>query len=241
MLPSYEFWNKEKQELWDGIAPYILTMIYYGGEAGAEALPDSIKILINWDVFNKEAVNYLRQYQLSWVNGISETTRKRATETIGAWIESGETKPMLDKRLAVLFGETRAKTIATTEVTRIYARGNQLAWKASGIVSAQKWQTSQDEKVCALCGPLHDTIVGIDDVFAQSPTDIANSPQMQAISDDPEARMAKASTLMRHAGAYVGGPPRHINCRCWLLPVVSEEGLERELDKLLMKSEVMTG
>ena len=225
MLPSFEFWNKEKRMLWKTMAPFFIALIHAGGEAGAGLLPESLKILIDWDYFNQEAINYLNKYRLSWVSGISKATRIKSQIAIEQWIRTGGAKPELDAMLSQLLGPARASRIATTEVTRIYARGNQLAWKATGFVTAQKWQTSQDEKVCPLCGPMHNRTVSIDEVFYNSPSDIANSPQMKELVKDPEKRTAKAGSLIRNSGAYIEGPPMHVNCRCWLLQVVTEEGL----------------
>ena len=61
---------------------------------------------------------------------------------------------------------------------------------------------------------------------------------MKELVKDPEKMTAKAGSLIRNSGAYIEGPPMHVNCRCWLLPVVTEEGLERELEKIVHKSKV---
>ena len=148
MLPPPEFWNKEKRLLWEAMAPFFIALIQTGGESGFNMLPESVQLFMNWDVFNQDAIDFLRDYRLEWVNGISDTTRDQSVDTIADWIESGEPKPILDKRLEPILGPERAERIATTEVTRIFAKGSQLAWESTGLVTAQKWQTSQDERVC---------------------------------------------------------------------------------------------
>ena len=238
MLPSFEFWTKEQRLLWKAMTPFFIALIHAGGEAGVGLLPESIRILMNWDVFNQDAIAYLREYRLAWVEGISETTRTQSVEAISEWIASGESKPVLDTRLTQILGPARAKRIATTEVTRMYAKGNKLAWQSTGFVTEQKWQTAQDERVCPICGPLHDRTVSIEEAFFNSPEDIANSPQMKELVKDPDKRMARAASIIRSSGAFIEGPPAHPSCRCWLLPVVSEEGLERELEKTGLKAEV---
>lgn len=241
-IPGREFWSKEKKLFWDEIASMLILLIHAGGESGFERLPAGVKLLMNWDVFNRDAVNFLREYRLTWVNDIADTTRDQAVDVIADWIENGEPKDILDKRLGNILGTTRAKNIATTEVTRVYAKGNQLAWKATRIVTAQKWQTAQDERVCPLCGPLHNQTVSIDSVFTQSASDIANSGQMRdLVGADAEARQKRASSLIRHSGAYIGNPPRHPGCRCWLLPVVSEEAVRGERRRRLGLSSEFNG
>ena len=220
-LPPSDFWNDEAAHYWDEIAPISARVLSAGGQAGADALPAVARILLNWDVYNAAAVEYLHKYKLSWVSKINNTTRTRAITEIDEWIRAGEALPVLEARLTPIFGANRAGQIAVTEVTRLYSEGNQMAWKATGFVSGKSWRTANDEKVCPMCGPLHMQIVDIDDVYIQTPADIANSPQMQALYQDAyDKALEKAASLLRNAGTYVGGPPRHINCRCWLQPVV---------------------
>lgn len=228
-----DFWDDEEEYLWNELAPISAKIITAGGLAGSEMLPDVARLLINWDVFNQDAIDYLGKYRLSWVNGISETTRTRAIDAISEWIRAGEAMPVLEAKLAPLFSTQRAHQIAVTEVTRLYADGNQMAWAATGVVSGKTWMTANDEKVCFLCGPLHEQVVELDDIFIQTPSMIANSPQMQALYADAYDRaLRRAESLLRWNGSYVGGPPRHSNCRCWLQPIVSEELFRESLRQM---------
>jgi len=47
-----------------------------------------------------------------------------------------------------LFGRQRARRVAVTEVTRVYAAGNEEAWRATGYVTGKRWMTARDERVC---------------------------------------------------------------------------------------------
>ena len=373
-LPESLYWREEGADLWDEVAPFFIAMLYAGGEEGLEMLPDVISAFINWDYFNQNAIDYLREYRLAWVTGIAETTRQQSVETIATWIEAGESIPVLEAKLAPIFGANRAKMIAITEVTNIFAKGNQLAWEATGLVTEKVWRTAEDEKVCfpagtlvntedgqrniqtivpgdkvltraglkrvkaigsrlyggemitihtsrhdprsndyteypqltatkdhpilcnghwreiqythegdmveddegnhrqvyeintenkeltvynlevedlpeyyangilvhncPICGTLANTTVGIDELFFYSPEDIANSPQMAALVPDPDKRDARTASLLRGLGAFTETPPAHPRCRCRLQPVVTEVGLERELDKILNKAEI---
>ena len=215
-----DFWSEEKRRMWDKLAPLYVRLLGAGARSGEQQLPAAVRILINWNVFNRDAVDYLRRVKLDWVDGINDVTRDRAVGVITDWIEAGEDMPTLQAKLASLFGNDRARRIAVTEVTRTYADGNQLAWRNSGVVGAKRWMTARDERVCPLCGPLHNTVVGLDDVYIQTPRDIAGA-------DASPQSIQRASGLLRSNGAFVGGPPRHPNCRCWLQPVV-DENLFRE-------------
>lgn len=204
---SPEFWTAEERALWALLAPLVIDILMSGAEFGTAALPAEVQILMNWDVFSNAAIEYLNGYRLAWVKGISETTRKLMVKLIQAWIEAGEPLSVLEARLAALeeIDELRAARIATTEVTRIYADGNQIAWRAAGTVSKKRWQTAVDDKVCPICAPLHNMEVDLDG----------------------------NGFTTEEGGIGIQGPPAHVGCRCWLQPVVSLDKLEDELEKIL--------
>ena len=128
------FWDDEKRRIWDAIAPVQARLLAAGAASGERAMPAALRLLIDWDVFNRDAIEYLRRTKLEWVDGLTDVTRERAVEIISDWIEAGEDMPTLQARLETsgLFSTSRARRVAVTEVTRTYADGNQLAWRASG-------------------------------------------------------------------------------------------------------------
>jgi SPP1 gp7 family putative phage head morphogenesis protein len=52
-----------------------------------------------------------------------------------------------------MFGKVRAARIAATEVTRLRAKANQIAWDDSGVVVDFRWSTAMDDLVCEICAP----------------------------------------------------------------------------------------
>ena len=66
---------------------------------------------------------------------------------------AGDPLPELEKRLCRSLARS-GRIVAVTEVTRAYAAGNVMAWKASGVVDGKIWQTAVDERVCPVCGKL---------------------------------------------------------------------------------------
>ena len=58
-----------------------------------------------------------------------------------------------------LFGPSRAKSIAVTEVTRAYAEGANIAKeqieRMSGLQMVHIWNTNNDSLVCEICAPLN--------------------------------------------------------------------------------------
>lgn len=206
---QYEFWSAEERRMWEEFGPTALTLIMKGAKAGENALPPSLRVLINWNVFNDKVVAFLNRFRLEHLGGINEVSRRHAVSAIETWIKGGEPLPMLVKRLEPWFGPTRAERVAVTEVTRLYAEGNQQAWSASGLVGANKWQTGRDDRVCPVCSPLHNVVVPLGEGFTPS-----------------------------GPGMGPTGPPLHTRCRCYLLPVVSEQLLREQVRDILGEYEV---
>jgi SPP1 gp7 family putative phage head morphogenesis protein len=186
-----QFWSAEDRRLWDTLAPLLLKIIAAGGVEAEAGLPTSLRVLVDWGLFNEKALDWLNKYQLTWIKGITETTRWRTVKAIDDWIRSGEKFDMLVARLNPLYDDGRARRIAVTEVTRVYAEGNKAAWRTTGFVSGNRWNTGNDELVCPVCSPLNGIEVGLDEGFT------------------PEG-----------AGWGPTAPPLHVNCRCYLSPVV---------------------
>ena len=122
---------------------------------------------VDWSLINEDARTWARGYAYSQINGITDTTRRILSQRVNDWMVSG--KPlqelMRDKRLVQLFGPTRAKMIAVTEVTRAYAEANQLVFQQTGV-QQRRWNTANDELVCPICGPLNGMVVGITEPFS---------------------------------------------------------------------------
>ncbi len=124
-------------------------------------------IAVDWTLANEAAGAWAQGYSFELVNGIKSTTRTTLQREIAGFTDSGETFQQFSRRLEAseLFSKGRAELIATTEVTRAYAQGNKAAWKESGVVEGQEWNTANDELVCPICGPLDGEQTGLDDDF----------------------------------------------------------------------------
>jgi uncharacterized protein with gpF-like domain len=221
-LPSNEFWQREALRFWNAIDEIVLAAILAGVHRGIQLLPKSALPLVRWDFVNQAAIDYLRQYQLSVVQGISETTRRQATQAIADWMRSGEHLDVLITRLNPIFGESRAESIAVTEVTRALASGNLAAWKSTGVVEGKRWRTAVDERVCPICRPLHMSIVEINGGWTFTMEMLANNEEL--------AKALRGATSITYLQ-----PPAHPGCRCVLSPVVFDAHTEEQLEEQRFK------
>ena len=202
---GWAFWSEEEREMWNSMAPSLLNLILTGGERGAALLPVGLQSLISWEVFNQAAIDYLHGYRMDVFANINETTRKKTVAAIDTWIKSGESMPVLQQRLSqFILSESRATQIAVTEVTRIYATGNEIAWTTSGVVGRKRWYMAVDERVCPICAGLHNQEVAL-----------------------------QASFYSPFGGGGFPRPPAHVNCRCWIVPVVDETLVREQIRRML--------
>jgi SPP1 gp7 family putative phage head morphogenesis protein len=151
---SPDFWDEIDDLLWEALGPLAIGTLTAGGEGGAALLASGMENLIDWDGFNQNAIDFLRGYRFDAIRGITETTRDQTQQVLNDWLTSGEPMNVLEARLEPLFGATRASSIAETEVTRIFAQGNEMAWKATGLVRTAIFHTVEDDRVCLMCSPL---------------------------------------------------------------------------------------
>jgi SPP1 gp7 family putative phage head morphogenesis protein len=204
------FWRGEDAAIIEELGPFALTLLMAGARSGASALPAGLSFLIDWDAFNTSAVDWLRRYEAGWLRGVNGTTRTQVVKIVENWIKAGSHLDSLTEEFKPIFGDDRAAMIAATETTRVYAEGNVMAWRSSGIVTAKRWQTSRDDLVCPVCGPLHNKVVSLEYGWS--------ADGQGKIIESPEGLFA---------------PPAHVRCRCWLLPVVGDEAFKKRLDEVI--------
>jgi hypothetical protein len=126
-----------------------------------EAIAQAGTVGLTFDiaVVNEAALAWAAEYSFELIKGISATTQKLVSQGVGAFVSTpGMTVGELRSMLEAGFSETRASMIATTEVTRAYTQGTQIAQAElaeAGIRMQRIWNTSGDEVVCQICYPLN--------------------------------------------------------------------------------------
>jgi len=146
------FWDNEDRLFWLFISEEYAKLISNGVAGGIDGLPPQVRALVNWDVINNDVLRYAREYRYGDIKNIDDTTREFVQEAVTDWIQSGDPLDELVRMLKPKFDKVRAEMIAATEVTRLYAEGNRIAWESSGMVGQVRWMTAEDELVCPICG-----------------------------------------------------------------------------------------
>lgn len=211
------WWQPYLPQLRREFLDLTMDILLAGGNAGAGAIQAG-SVLIDWDVFNENALLWLDMYlggapiagltaegAYAWAFLLNDSTRRGVVREIDRWVRSGAPLPELELRLGSFFDKKRAHRVAVTEVTRIYASGNVMAWQASGVVDGKMWATAVDENVCPICSRLNGKMVELNRGWEFSAAALAADPALA------KALRAPLTVIV---------PPGHVACRCWLKPVV---------------------
>src|SRR3990167_5618449 len=149
-VPTNEQFWIDQQEIFSkwtgGLPPDLLRE----GALHAERLG----LAVDFDLVNTQVYDFTAGYQNEWWRQLASTTREGLRSAILANIETGLPLPNLIKDLEPLFGRNRAKMIAATETTRLYAEGNRMGYASAGIREVE-WLTVRDSRVDPLCDELN--------------------------------------------------------------------------------------
>jgi len=194
-----EYWKLTAQNIANGKPPMteefakklqalIQKELAFIARDNAEEESASIGIMFDPAAVDVSAEAWAKQYSYDLIKGIDETTRATVSSAITDFTNTpGMTNQDIFDRLSSTFGDARAEMIAITEVTRAFSAGEQIyqnMLSEMGVETVREWLTSEDEKVCPICGALDGQAVSIGEKF---------------VDDD---------------GNEYDNPPSHVNCRC---------------------------
>lgn len=147
------FWDDEAGDAWDDVAETLIEIYFSGLDGGVNALPPDLRVFVDWDLVNVNALDFAKRYKYDWIKRINDTTRTQTQKAVSDWIQSGAPLPALERALEPVFGPVRAAMIASTEVTRVFSEANRAAFESTGLVDQVRWNTAQDDLVCPICAP----------------------------------------------------------------------------------------
>lgn len=154
------FWTEQRDKMRAALVPELHRLALHGTEALAPTKAEPLPILWDEAVISEEAMRWARQYGYDLIRDLNERTQRLVQEQVQHFAETpGGTLGQLRASLDSAFGIRRAQTIAVTETTRAFSQGMDLVHhqiSSAGIQMDKVWQTSNDERVCPICGPNHD-------------------------------------------------------------------------------------
>jgi DNA-binding transcriptional ArsR family regulator len=139
-----------------GILSSYLTNIYM--DASERQLNQS-SIGIDWSLVNSRASDWASIHAGEMAKDINMNSRQAISAAVDAYYRNGLTLGDVEARLSSIFGPVRSEMIAVTEITRAAVQGelqiSSQIEKDAGIKMVPIWQTSNDDIVCPVCGPLN--------------------------------------------------------------------------------------
>jgi len=147
-----DFWREQKLEMVKELRPLFLRVFL---EHAGTVIPK--KAAIGVDFVNVEALEWAMKYTPELVDELIkvnwETIRKYMMQFV-----TDKTYVLKDfiNDLEPLFGYSRAKLIAVTEITRAYSQATEAIkhqYESMGAPMVEVWETAVDDKVCDICGP----------------------------------------------------------------------------------------
>jgi SPP1 gp7 family putative phage head morphogenesis protein len=168
-------------------------MLLAAGEAGAAEI-GSI-----FDVTNPRVLDWLGKRTVQFSRFEVEGIGKRIAEELKLGYQLGESIPQITARIQNVFNmaESRATTIARTEMVGSSNQGALEAYKQSGVVRQKQWLAAQDERTRDTHAAAHGQIVDLYDDF-QVGADRMQAPGQGSL------------------------PEEIINCRCAIAPIQAE-------------------
>jgi hypothetical protein len=120
------------------------------------AASEALNVGVDSAALHARAIDWARRYSFELVSKLNDTNRQLLQGAVSDYFSQRMTLTDLEARLATAFGPVRSEMIAVTEVTRAASAGEQAfarELEALGLQPVQIVGTSNDELVCAICGP----------------------------------------------------------------------------------------
>lgn len=169
------------------------TKLFLAGAARGAEILDALtakkaggSIAVSWDLINQQALGWSQGYDYNLVKGMNEATADAFRQVMGSWIDGGGN---YDNLVQAVKGELggldipdgwsrqkiewatstqRARLIAQTESTRVFAQGNVTHWQNNNV-KAVRARTQNDKPVCPTCRGLNnqetELVAGVEPLF----------------------------------------------------------------------------
>lgn len=153
---------------------------------------------VGFDVENPRVIDFLDKKVHKFSFEVNDTTIKALKKEFSDALAKGEGIPQIEKRVRKVFGiakKSRSTNIARTEVIGASNYGAHESYVQSGVVAEEEWLATKDQKT-------RDAHYDMDGERKQLDATFSNG--------------------LRFPGDPRGSPEQICQCRCTILPIVSE-------------------
>ena len=168
--------NAVKVALTEVLEPSLVKAVVAGGRAGVKALSTlrtaeelrtaAPNLKMSFDATNPDVVKWARKHAAELIDDISATSKKRIRLAISELHDEGDWDLALDRILASVGDEQRAKLIARTESMAAASEGNRQGWRQAideGLLTGDEKVTwIATEGACPECEALDGAVRDID-------------------------------------------------------------------------------
>jgi HK97 family phage portal protein len=146
------------------------------------------------------------------IRSVATTVQREIRDDIAESIAAGESRSGTIKRVRTQFdARFKADRVVRTETIWAHNEGTTLAWEQSGVVVSKKWDTVPDDRRCPYCARMHGKVQKLGSNFF----DKGDSLTVK----DPDTGN---NITQKYNYEPIKHPPLHPNCRCQLIPIISD-------------------
>ncbi len=185
--------------------------------AGSELAAADVGLSVDRMHVDAAADNWRKQWNAELTPLLVANTERAAQEQLAKFHAGEQDINALRLGLAYWFSRQRADNIATTEITRGFAKASELAYRDAGII---EWQflTANDDRVCRICAPLGG--LTWTEQGAQPVSKRTQEARGQVASvGQPFVHPGGVGRAGRYGGRAIS-LPAHNRCRCRAVPVL---------------------
>lgn len=162
LLADRAFWSAFEVSTAELMTPVFFGAFIRGYTAGLQVEPVyKAEVAVQpdfFDVFEMEAIEReareaILDYVPEFANDFTTSTYNQIRESVLRARANGTGVEPVIKRMAELFGPTRAENIGVTETTRLFGLGAQASYRAQGF-NGWEWMSVNDPWVDAVCAGL---------------------------------------------------------------------------------------
>jgi HK97 family phage portal protein len=175
--------------------------------AGTAALVDIGVESVEFSMVTAETVHFVESQGAELVRGVNETTKKKLAKTLTEGLANGENNLQMSDRVRGVMNKAkryRANAIARTESVKSFNYGTVQGYVQSGVVEEKEWLTARDVAVRD----------GVETEFDHASHDGDRVP--------PQSNFTISGESLAYPGDSAGSAGNVINCRCTVLPVVTQ-------------------